>query len=45
VFFLFDLDKDAHEARDLAGNRKLLAPMMKLFLDKRASVHEVRTVP
>jgi arylsulfatase A-like enzyme len=45
VFFLFDLDKDAHEAKDLAGNRKLLAPMMKTFLEKKASVHEVRVVP
>lgn len=44
VFFLFDLGKDARELHDLAGDRKRLAPMMKAFQDKLASLHEVRAL-
>jgi choline-sulfatase len=42
VFFLFDLSKDERELYDLAGDRKKLGPMMKVFSDKLASLHQVR---
>ncbi len=42
VYFLYDLAKDPHEARDLAGNRKVLAPVMRTFFDKLASLHQLR---
>jgi hypothetical protein len=42
VYFLFDLAEDPRELRDLAGDRKTLAPMMRAFDLKRASLHDVR---
>jgi choline-sulfatase len=45
VFFLFDLGQDPNEFHDLAGDRKVLGPMMKALDAKVASLHQVHVTP
>jgi choline-sulfatase len=42
VYFLFDLAEDPGELSDLSRSREMLRPMLELYQDKLASLHEVR---